>query len=109
MNCKNVEKGLLDSKGGALVRALASHPCGLGSNPDVNALCGLNLLLVLSFTPRGFFSGYFPLSSKTNISKFKFDQESGRRKPPCGCATSKSVFINLFRYTEIKEKAPSNL
>ena len=29
-----------------------------------------------------FFSGYsgFPLSSKTNISKFKFDQESGRRR-----------------------------
>ena len=27
-----------------------------------------------------FFSGYsgFPLSSKTNISKFQFDQESGR-------------------------------
>ena len=30
-----------------------------------------------------FFSGYsrFPLSSKTNISKFQFDQESGRRRP----------------------------
>ena len=29
-----------------------------------------------------FFSGYshFPLSSKTNISKFPFDQESGRRR-----------------------------
>ena len=29
-----------------------------------------------------FFSGYsgFPLSSKTNISKFLFDQESGRRR-----------------------------
>ena len=29
-----------------------------------------------------FLSGYsgFPLSSKTNISKFQFDQESGRRR-----------------------------
>ena len=29
-----------------------------------------------------FFSGYsgFPLSSKTNISKFQFDQESGKRR-----------------------------
>ena len=29
-----------------------------------------------------FFSGFsdFPLSSKTNISKFQFDQESGRRR-----------------------------
>ena len=32
--------------------------------------------------PERFFSGYsgFPLSSKTNISKFQFDQESGRRR-----------------------------
>ena len=41
-----------------------------------------------------FFSGYsgFPLSSKTNISKFQFDRES------CGCATCKSIFIYLFIY-----------
>ena len=38
---------------------------------DFEAICGLR-----------FFSGYsgFPLSSKTNISKFQFDQESGRRR-----------------------------
>ena len=48
-----------------------------------------------------FFSGYFgfPLSSKTSISKFQqFDQESGRRRTLCGCATSKSLFIFLFIY-----------
>ena len=35
----------------------------------------------LLFSER-FFSGYsgFPLSSKTNISKFQFDQDSGRRR-----------------------------
>ena len=35
----------------------------------------LNKVLVLA--PRGFFSGYsgFPLSSKTNISKFQLDLE----------------------------------
>ena len=56
--------------------------CGLGSNPGVNAICGLSLLLVLSQCSERFFSGYsgFPLSSKTNISKFQFDQESGRRR-----------------------------
>jgi len=45
-----------------------------------------------------FFSGYsgFPLSSKTNISKFQFDQESGRQRTTCGCATSKSLFIYLL-------------
>ena len=41
-------------KGGAAVRALASHKCGSGSNPGVDAICGLSFLLALSFTPRGF-------------------------------------------------------
>ena len=31
-----------------MVRALASHQCGPGSNPGVEAICGLSLLLVLS-------------------------------------------------------------
>ena len=48
---------LLRCKGGAGVRALASHQCGLGSNPGLNAICGLSLLLVLSFAPRGFSPG----------------------------------------------------
>ena len=45
------------SKGGAVVRALASHQCGPGSNPGVDAICGLSLLLFLSFAPRGFSLG----------------------------------------------------
>ena len=84
----------------AVARALSSHQCGPCSNPGVEAICGLNLLLVLSFAPRGFFSGYsgFPLSSKTNASKFQFDQESNQvdEEPLCGCATSKSLFIFFF-------------
>ena len=47
----------LGSKGGAVVRALASHQCGPGSNPGVDAICGLSLLLVLSLAPRGFSPG----------------------------------------------------
>ena len=42
------------SKGGAVVRALTSHQCGLGSNPSVEAICGLSLLVfhrVLRFSP----------------------------------------------------------
>ena len=42
------------SKSGAVVRTLASHQCGPGSNPGVDTICGLSLLLVLSFTPSGF-------------------------------------------------------
>jgi len=45
------------SKGGAVVRALASHQCGPGSNPGVNTTCGLSLLLVLFLAPRGFSQG----------------------------------------------------
>ena len=48
--------GSKGNKGGAVVRALASQQCGLGSNPGVNAICGLSLLLVLSLVPRGFSS-----------------------------------------------------
>ena len=44
-------------KGGAVVRALASHQCGPGSNPGVDAICGLSLLLLLSLAPRGFSPG----------------------------------------------------
>ena len=67
----------ISSKGGAVVRALGSHQCGPGSNPGVEAISGLNLLLVLSLAPSRFFSDHsgFPLSSKTNTFKLQFDLE----------------------------------
>ena len=65
----------MGSKGGAVVRALASHQCVPGSNLGVDAICGLSLSLLLSLAPRG-----FRLSSRTNISKFQFDQEPSRRR-----------------------------
>ena len=69
------------SRDGAVVEHLpptqASHQCGPGSIPGLGVICGLSLLLVLVFAPRGFFPWYsgFPLSSKTNISKFQFDRD----------------------------------
>ena len=48
-----------------------------------------------------FFSGYsgFPLSSKTNISKFQFDPDTVDEEPPCGCATANShLLINLYYF-----------
>ena len=53
-----------------MVRALASHQCGPGSNPNVDAICGLSLLLVLSLTPRGFSPGtpVFPSPQKPTLS-----------------------------------------
>ena len=47
----------LGSKGGTVVRALASHQCGPSSNPGVDTICGLSLLLVVSLALRGFCPG----------------------------------------------------
>ena len=46
-----------------------------------------------------FFSGYscFPLSSKTNISKFQFDQESGRQRTTLWMCYLQ-IIIYLFTY-----------
>ena len=38
----------MESRVGAVVRALASHQCGPGSNPGPGVICGLSLLLVLA-------------------------------------------------------------
>ena len=50
-----------------MVRALASHQCGSGSNRRFDTIIGSLL--------QKFFSRYsgFPLSLKTNTSKFQFD------------------------------------
>ena len=60
----------MGARDGAVVRAVASHQCGSGSNPGVNATCGLSLLLVLSFAPRGFSPGtpVFPSLQKPTFS-----------------------------------------
>ena len=47
-----------------MVRALASHQCGLGSIPGLGVICELSLLLVLVFAPRVVSSGT-PLSKVT--------------------------------------------
>ena len=54
----------------AMVTALASHQCGLGSQPGVDTICGLSLLLFRSPASRGFFSSEyfgFPLSPQTTL------------------------------------------
>ena len=80
------------------MRALASHQCGPGSNPSVDTLCGLSLLLVLSFTPRGFSPGtpVFPSPQKPTFPNSNSTRNQVDKEPLCGCATSKSLFIYLF-------------
>ena len=54
------EHGGKAAKWWELVRALASHQCGPGSKPVIDATRGLSLLLVLALALRGF-SLIFPL------------------------------------------------
>ena len=101
---------LTGAKDGAVVRALGSRQCGPGSNPGVDAICGLSLLLVLSFAPRGFSPGtpVFPSPQKPNFSNFQFDQESGDEEPVCGCVISKSNHIYFFIHSFIYCYYPCN-
>ena len=70
------------SRNGPVVRTLLSHQCGLSSVPGVGSVPRVGFVVVSLLCFERFFSGYsgFPLSSKTNIFKFKFDQESGTRR-----------------------------
>ena len=54
------------SRDDAVVREFASHQCGPGLIPGPGVICGLSLLLVLVFAPRGFSPGtpVFPSPQK---------------------------------------------
>ena len=82
-----------------MVRALASHQCGPGSNPGVDAICGLSLLLVLSLAPRGFSPGtlFFPSPQKPTFPNSNSTRNQVDEEPLCGRATCKSLVI-LFIY-----------
>ena len=83
-----------------MVRALASNQCDPGSNPGVDAICGLSLLLVLSLAPRGFSPGtpVFPSPQKPTFPNSNSTRNQVDEEPLCGCATSKSLFIYLLFY-----------
>ena len=60
---------VMKSKGGAMVRALASTTRDPGSNHGVGAICRLSLFLVLSFSERflyGYSTLHIPISSGTH-------------------------------------------
>ena len=86
------------SKDGAVVRALASHQCDPGSNPGVDAICGLSLLLVLSLAPRGFSPGspVFPSPQKPTFSNSISTRNCKTTEPLCDCVTPKSLLIMIM-------------
>ena len=79
-----------------MVRALASHQCGPGSNPGVDAICGLSLLLVLSFAPRGFSPGTPVFLSPQKPTLPNSTRNQVDEEPLCGNATSKSSSSSLL-------------
>ena len=90
-----------ESKGGAVVRELASHQCGPGSNPGVDAICGLSLLLVLSLSPRGFSPGtsVFPsplkptFSNSNSIWNARTRFNEFLRTPKCSVGKQSTIFF----------------
>ena len=90
----------MGSKGGAVVRALASHQCGPVSTLRVDAICGLSLLLVLFLAPRGFSPGtpVLPSPQKPTFPNSNSTRNQVDEEPLCGCATCKSLFIYLFLF-----------
>ena len=79
-------------KDGVVVRALA---------PD--AICGLSLLLVLSFATGGFSPGtpIFPLLKNQHFQNSNSTRNQVDEEPLCRCATFKSLFIYLDNIGEV--------
>ena len=99
------------SKDGTVVRALASHQCGPSSNPGIDAICGLSLLLVLSLAPRGFSPGtpVFPSPQKPTFSNSNSTRNQVDEEPLRGCATCKSLFIYLYSNKRLCRLPPPSL
>ena len=83
------------SKGGAVVRAIALHQCGPGSNSGVDGICGLSSLSVLFLAPRGF-TPIFPTPQKPTFSNFNSTRNQVDEEP----LTSKSlsVYVKIFTF-----------
>ena len=79
----------MGSKGGAVVRALASHQCVPGSNLGVDAICGLSLSLVLSLAPRGFSpdTSVFPSPQEPTFPNSNSTSNQVDEEPLFGSAT----------------------
>ena len=82
------------------MRALASQQSGSGSNPGVDAICELSLLLVLSFAPRRFSPGtpVFPSPQKPTFPNSNSIRNRVDEEPRCGCASSKSLVLLLLLF-----------
>ena len=78
-----------------MVRALASHQYSLDSNPGVDAICWLSLLLILSFAPRRFLPGTagLPSSQKPTFPNSNPNFRIVDEEPLRGCVTEESLLL----------------
>jgi len=98
---KVLERWSEGSRDGTVVRALASHRCGSGSIPGLDAKCRLSLLLVLFSAPRGFSPGtqVFPSPPKPTFPNSNSIQISVDEYPLCGGATANSHYYYYYEVT----------
>ena len=77
---------VLESRDGAVVRALASHGCDLGLISSLDAMCGLSLLLVPFSALRGFSPGTptFPSHQKPIFPNCNLIQIQWTNSPSMG-------------------------
>ena len=90
---------MMGCKDGAVVRALASHQC------SIPARCHKWVEFVVGslLTPRVFFRVLrFLSSTKTNISKFQFDQDRGPAEKPTKADVASS--LNIVTYDSLQAR-----
>ena len=71
---------LRSERDGVVVKALASHQCGPGSNPGVDGHMWVECVVGSLLCSERLFSGYSGFFPLLKNQQFQFDQESGRRR-----------------------------
>ena len=93
------------SRDGAVVKAFASHQCGLGSNlgrPGVK--CGLSLLLVFILALR-----VFLFSQKTTFLNSNSDWKQWKRRATLWISTEIPIYLFIFIYLNADAKKSKNI
>ena len=92
--------GLLQgARDGTVLRALASHQCGPGSNPSGRRHMWVEFVVgSLLCSERFFFSAtpVFPSPQKPKFPNSNSTRHQVDEEPICGCVTSKSLLFHYF-------------
>ena len=88
------------SRVGAVVRALASHQCVPGSISWTGRHMWVEFVVGSLLCSERFFSGYsgFPISLKTNISKFQFDSGTYGHFCTSSCELLSAPWVNKLHF-----------